>query len=156
MDVRFWSVICCVLMVVAIIGELLTPSMGPLTITALCFAGGSIYLAFSSSAPFGYVMLAANVALLPLTVWLCWRLLRNSPLIHRAEVTAENQNAPDAPPLTRLLGQSGRSLTPLRPAGSVLIGSERVDVVTEGKFIENNVAVKVIRVEGSHIFVEQT
>jgi membrane-bound ClpP family serine protease len=54
-----------------------------------------------------------------------------------------------------LMGKEGIALTILRPAGTVIINSERVDVVSEGGFIEQNAAVKVIKVEGARIVVRE-
>lgn len=53
-----------------------------------------------------------------------------------------------------LLGQQGRSLTPLRPAGMAKFGHERIDVVTDGQFVAPDVEVIVIKVEGARIVVE--
>lgn len=55
----------------------------------------------------------------------------------------------------KLLGSVGVALTPLRPAGIVEIGGERVDVVTAGEFIPASRAVKVVRVEGTRIIVKE-
>ncbi|MBM7716307.1 membrane-bound serine protease (ClpP class) [Bacillus thermophilus] len=52
-----------------------------------------------------------------------------------------------------LVGKKGVTITPLRPSGTVLIDDERIDVVAEGNFIENNTGVKVVKVEGSRIVV---
>lgn len=57
--------------------------------------------------------------------------------------------------MERLLGMQGTSLTPLRPAGTALIEGERVDVVTEGGFIESNKPVTVIKVEGGRVVVKE-
>ncbi|MFT8320507.1 MAG: nodulation protein NfeD [Bacillus sp. (in: firmicutes)] len=59
------------------------------------------------------------------------------------------------PNRTDLLGKIGTTLTALRPAGTVVIGDERVDVVSEGIFIEKNAKVKVVRAEGSRIVVRE-
>ncbi|WP_026563536.1 NfeD family protein [Bacillus sp. UNC41MFS5] len=56
---------------------------------------------------------------------------------------------------TDLLGKEGFALTILRPAGTVIIDNERVDVVSEGGFIEQNALVKVIKVEGARIVVRE-
>lgn len=53
-----------------------------------------------------------------------------------------------------LVGKEGVSVTPLRPAGTVLIDGERVDVVTEGEFVPTDTAVTVIHVEGARIVVK--
>ncbi len=55
--------------------------------------------------------------------------------------------------LAALAGQSGQSLSPLRPAGVALIGGQRVDVVTNGEFIEPETEVEVVAVEGSRVVV---
>ncbi|UCF06977.1 MAG: nodulation protein NfeD [bacterium] len=54
-----------------------------------------------------------------------------------------------------LLGQEGVALTMLRPAGTALIGDEKISVVTEGNFIEKNVRIRVIKVEGYRVVVDK-
>ncbi|UPW81998.1 nodulation protein NfeD [Lysinibacillus sp. Ag94] len=57
---------------------------------------------------------------------------------------------------TELLGKVGKVITPLRPAGTMLFGSERIDVVSEGGYVDVEKHVEVIKVEGSRIVVRQT
>jgi membrane-bound serine protease (ClpP class) len=52
-----------------------------------------------------------------------------------------------------LLNQSGQALTALRPSGTAIIGGKRIDVVTEGPFIEPGTTVKVVAVEGMRVVV---
>ncbi|NLY79871.1 MAG: nodulation protein NfeD [Lysinibacillus sp.] len=54
-----------------------------------------------------------------------------------------------------LIGKEGKTLTPLRPSGTVLINDERIDVVSEGNYIESDRKVKVVEVEGSRIVVRE-
>ena len=61
------------------------------------------------------------------------------------------QHAPDL--RAELLGKLGVAATSLRPAGAAEIGGRRVDVVTDGQFVEAGVAIKVIAVEGSRVVV---
>jgi membrane-bound ClpP family serine protease len=56
---------------------------------------------------------------------------------------------------TDLLDKEGIALTILRPAGTVIINSERIDAVSEGGFINQNAKVKVIKVEGARIVVRE-
>lgn len=56
---------------------------------------------------------------------------------------------------TDLIGKEGISLTPLRPAGTIIVNDERLDVVTEGNYIEANKSVKIIYVEGMRIVVRE-
>ena len=52
-----------------------------------------------------------------------------------------------------LLGREGITLTALRPAGAAEVDGRRVDVVTDGVFIEAGRAVRVISVEGARVVV---
>lgn len=56
---------------------------------------------------------------------------------------------------TELLGVKGVTLTDLRPSGTVIVGDERIDVVSEGGFITKDTPVKFIKVEGSRIVVRE-
>jgi len=52
-----------------------------------------------------------------------------------------------------LLNQNGTALTPLRPSGAASINGKRVDVITEGPFVERGSPVKVVAVEGMRVVV---
>lgn len=54
-----------------------------------------------------------------------------------------------------LVGLEGLTITALRPAGTVVVGDERVDVVSEGSFIQKDKKVKVVKAEGSRIVVRE-
>lgn len=51
------------------------------------------------------------------------------------------------------LGKNGLSTTPLRPSGSAEISGKRVDVVTDGEFIESGTPVEVVDVQGARVQV---
>jgi len=53
------------------------------------------------------------------------------------------------------LGHTGTALSPLRPAGVADIDGARVDVVSEGGFIEAGAAIEVTRVDGNRIVVRE-
>ena len=55
--------------------------------------------------------------------------------------------------LTALVGKSGKTITPLRPAGVALINGQRVDIVTQGEFVKPETEIEVIQVEGSRVVV---
>ncbi|MDF1508309.1 nodulation protein NfeD [Robertmurraya sp. DFI.2.37] len=56
---------------------------------------------------------------------------------------------------TELIGLVGQTLTALRPSGTVLVEDERLDVVSEGSYIEKNKMVKIVKVEGARIVVRE-
>lgn len=57
--------------------------------------------------------------------------------------------------LVELIGASGETLTPLRPAGTAKINGKRIDVVTSGEFISKGTKIKFIKVEGPRVIVEE-
>lgn len=56
---------------------------------------------------------------------------------------------------SELVGKEGITVTPLRPAGTAIIDDNRLDVVSEGNFIEANQKVVIIHVEGVRIVVRE-
>jgi len=57
--------------------------------------------------------------------------------------------------LPALLGKRGVTYTRLRPAGIAMIDDEKVDVVAEGSFIDQNKPIEVIFVEGNRVVVRK-
>ncbi len=53
------------------------------------------------------------------------------------------------------LGLEGIAVNSLRPAGTIEIDGERIDVVSEGGFIEKNDRVRIISIEGRRIVVKK-
>lgn len=84
-------------------------------------------------------------------------LIRESPLgktfiLNASQKSEEGfQAAPQE--LTALVGKSGKAVSPLRPAGVGLINGQRVDIVTQGEFVEPEAEIEVIQVEGSRVIV---
>ena len=55
--------------------------------------------------------------------------------------------------LEELVGKSGTAFSPLRPAGTAMIQGLRVDVVSQGEFIEKDSEIEVVKVEGNRVVV---
>lgn len=60
------------------------------------------------------------------------------------------------PDLHELIGLTGTAMTDLRPSGTAIINGKRVDVVTEGEYINHNSGIKVTAVQGSKVVVEES
>ncbi len=52
-------------------------------------------------------------------------------------------------------GDEGEALTPLRPAGTVLIRGIRLDALSEGDFIPAGSLIEVISATGAHLLVKE-
>lgn len=55
-----------------------------------------------------------------------------------------------------LLGRHAKTSTPLRPAGAIELDGERIDVVSEGSYIDKGKNVTIVKVEGSRIVVRES
>jgi len=53
------------------------------------------------------------------------------------------------------LGRTGRTTSPLRPAGYAELDGERVDVVSDGEMLDAGVEIIVVRVDGNRIVVRK-
>lgn len=56
---------------------------------------------------------------------------------------------------SKYLGKVGECITDLRPAGTINIDGEPLDVVAEGSFVKVGASVKVVNVDGSRVLVRQ-
>ena len=62
-------------------------------------------------------------------------------------------SAPDSDKLW--LGRTGIALSPMRPAGIAEIDGSRVDVVSEGAFVDAGATIQVVRVDGNRIVIRR-
>ncbi len=78
----------------------------------------------------------------------------NKLILQAAEKTEEGfRSSPSE--YEHLVGATGLALTMLRPAGTGTFSGRRLDVVSEGDYIEKHKVIKIIAVEGSKIVVRQ-
>lgn len=73
--------------------------------------------------------------------------LRDRMTTDEGYISAQNRD--------NLIGEEGVSVTPLRPAGTMLLHDERIDVVTEGNYIGIHKPIKVVHVEGMRVVVRE-
>jgi membrane-bound ClpP family serine protease len=90
---------------------------------------------------------------------LAWRIVPRMPLLKRMYLPAPEPAAPgssgvEATAPAALIGRTAAAATVLRPAGVVEIDGERLDVVTNGEFVEAGRPVRIVAIEGNRIVVE--
>jgi membrane-bound serine protease (ClpP class) len=125
-----------------VLAEVMIPSFGLFTVMCCaCFAGSAV-IAFGQSQTAGAIFVIAAFLCVPITI----RLLLGAPDTPEAveSIYAEN---------TRLVGRQGKTVTPLRPAGTADFDGERIPVVTEGDHVTAGRTVEVVAVEGNRIVV---
>lgn len=125
---------------------------GALMLISLLFAGESVvHMAYS-------ILIAVFIAILGMVILMKFfgkNLHVFNKLILRDATTTEEGYVSNVNRID-LLGKVGDSITPLRPAGTIFVGNERIDAVSEGSYIEANRKVEVVQVEGSRIVVRET
>lgn len=139
-----------------IMAEIFVPSLGLLTVIALGLLFYSIYLAFTTiSSVAGMVFVGIDLLALPLMLIWGVKLLAISPLALKTKLASSEGVVSQAPDGETYLKKQGRSLTDLRPSGTAYIDGQRLDVVTDGEYIDANTPVLVTQVTGNQIIVEK-
>ena len=122
---------------------------GILMVGSILFAGASfIQMAYS-------LIIAFIIAIIGMVIFMKFfgkKLHVFNKLVLKDATTTEDGYVSNTNRI-ELIGKIGEAITPLRPAGTVIIDDERLDVVTEGGYIDAGVKVEVTKVEGSRIVV---
>ncbi len=145
------------LLLVAI--EVFVPSLGLLSLMAGVSFIASITLAFQEGQEWGYGFLGGTVVLVPALIWLAFKLLPVTPIGKRMILSAPDRKSAvrgedvSADPQHDLMDRNGIASTTLRPAGVVEIDGERVDVITEGEWVDAGTPVVVTEVEANRVVV---
>lgn len=124
---------------------------GAFMLISLLFAGESVvHMAYS-------ILIAVFIAIIGMVILMKFfgkNLHIFNKLILRDATTTEEGYVSNVNRID-LIGKIGDAITPLRPAGTIIVDNERIDAVSEGSYIEANKEVVVIRVEGSRIIVRE-
>jgi membrane-bound serine protease (ClpP class) len=152
-------------MVLLAIELFVTPGFGVIGVLGIAAVLGGLGLSLVGAGATWAVILSAlgRVAVsLLLAIAASLALLRFLPrlpggrrLVLETELTAE-QGFASAPETDRAwLGKRGTTVSPLRPAGIADLEGQRVDVVSDGEFIEAGASITVVRVDGNRIVVRR-
>lgn len=148
--------------VVAIFAELLIPAFGLIGLAGLGSVVAAVVFAYNEHGDaLGTVVLAAALVTAPLALVLGLKYFPKT-FIGKRLILFDNFDRDrgyasyTSSAYEGLVGKHGRAKTTLRPSGMAEIDGRRHSVVTEGEFIEQNAAVRVVRVEGSRVVVRRT
>jgi membrane-bound serine protease (ClpP class) len=124
-------------------------------------AGGTLLLAamvLAFGSPMVLVALQTVATAIVLTIVLFYLATRifpeNAWLARLTFAGAQGAEYVTSADYTALSGKTGVAQSYLRPAGVALVDGERVDVLTQGEFIQEGTPIRVTRVEGARVFVE--
>ncbi len=147
--------LCVLLGMGLILVEVFLPGFGLPGISGIALVGvGTIMAAMHFGTLTAVVLLLVIIAVLAVLVsWLLRSaakgdVAKSKLFLHQKEELREQQD------MQVLVGREGRTLSVLRPSGIGDFDGVRLNVVTEGEFIENGVAIRIARVEGGKIVVK--
>ena len=124
-------------------------------LTILLLASGAFLLFFELVVESSNFFVVGGVGALLIVIGLGTITLKY--LVLRTELGSDKgYNSAAKEDYSEYLGQTGVALTVLRPAGTAMIENKRLDVVSVGDFIEVDVPIQVINVEGSKVMVEKS
>ena len=120
---------------------------------AVILVGDIVYAWITLGPIAGIVILAASLGCTLASVWI----MMNTRVGKRFKLEKNLKGSASAVSVGRedLVGREGVAVTTLRPAGVALIDDERVDVASDGEFIEKGSTVRVIEAMGPRIIVER-
>jgi membrane-bound serine protease (ClpP class) len=133
------------------------PGFGAAGVLGLISLAAAVVLAMVGSTPTAGALTQALLVLfasLVITAAVAFAWIRHLPYSGRFAGlflkggAAQSEGYIAALPRADLVGREGVAVTDLRPAGTAEVDGERVDVVTEGEYVPQGGAVRVVRSEG--------
>lgn len=141
-----------VLMAVILAGlEVVIPSGGLISLTALVCAGVAVAMAFSNGSLCGWIAVAGLVAGAPAAIWVGFKILPYTPFVLGARIEGHAKRTG----LEKFVGRQGVAATTLRPAGVVVIDGARLDAVSRSEHIDAGTQVEVLQVRSGELIVRQ-
>ncbi|MGA1869748.1 MAG: NfeD family protein [bacterium] len=159
MSWSLWVIIFLFIGLILLMCEVfLIPGFGPVGIAALLFLGIGTYMAWKTL----HVTVAITITLVSISSVIASiiffkksGLATKLVLGHRIEDNAapDSQEHKETSPLN--VGDVGSTVSDIRPTGIAEFHNQRVNVMTDGIYIERNTRVKIVLIEGNRIFIEE-
>ncbi len=143
------------------------PGFGIAGVLGIIFIIGGIFLSLLSNLPLfsfasvsgALIQLAISLVFSLLIMYLLAKYLPKTVIWNRMILSsniASKSGYAEKKGVNTLVGKVGEAYTDLRPAGIALIKGKRIDVVTQGEYIDKGSKIKVIKTEGMNVIVEKT
>jgi membrane-bound ClpP family serine protease len=154
-----WPILCLALALVLVVAEAFVPSGGIIGLLAFGFLVVSLFLAFSTT-KFGWLFVLLTCVLLPVCFLLWSYLWPRMPMAKYLFLKPPDpeDSGPDghALLLEHMVGQFGRTLTPLRPSGTIDLDGKRHEGIAEEGLIPAKTLVRVVKVRSGRLVVRIT
>ncbi|MEA4847497.1 MAG: NfeD family protein [Clostridiaceae bacterium] len=155
-----WNLLTAFLYVmglVLLLVEALVPGFGIAGISGVILVFASIVM-ISSSFFEAILLLVGTIAVAIILIVALYRLGYGKRIIKSIILNTEQKNEEgyvSTKGYEKYLSMRGTVATPLRSAGTVIIDGNKVDAVSEAEFIDKDIEVEVIKIEGGRIVVKR-
>jgi membrane-bound serine protease (ClpP class) len=157
MDYLTIALILFTLGVVMLLAEILLPTGGILVVVSLLFFALGVGIILARGTTTEAVVAVAGLAVgLPAAGFVAvsaWRRMSIGAVLPE-DATAPGV-APGAAELEALKNRTGKTVSPMRPSGTVEFDGRRVDAMTEGVMLDSGVWVRCVAVKGANVIVRQ-
>lgn len=143
---------------VMLLAEIFIPSHGVLTVAGLGFLFAAVAKTFSyAGREAGIVAIFACLVFLPVFAYLSVKYWPHTPIGRRIAppnpVLDEEDPSTPAIKLGKLVGETGRAVSPLRPSGICVFNGRRITCVAEHGIIEADCEVEAIGIRNGNLAV---
>ncbi len=152
-------IICVLVGVILLVVEMFMPGFGiPGISGSILLLAGIVMTWFEYGAKVGLGMTVAVLAVLGIVISISLKSvngdrMKNSPLILRDAVNDSGKSEREEMQL--LVGKEGKTVTALRPVGAAEFECGKLNVQGDAEFIEKGVNVRIMRVDGTTIYVKK-
>lgn len=148
------TAICLLLGAALMIVEVFLPGFGLPGISGIVLIGAGIILtAMHFGASVAVAVLLVVVAVLAVLISFALRHASRGGMKNSKLFLSEKEEFHNKKDMQVLVGKKGKTLSVLRPAGIGEFDGVRLNVVTEGGFIERDKPIEIVSVDGSRIVV---
>jgi membrane-bound serine protease (ClpP class) len=158
MDYLTLALILFTVGVILLLAEILLPTGGILVVVALLFFALGVGILLSADrvteAVIALVGLAIGLPAAGYVIVSAWRKMSLGTVLPE-EVGAGAVPIPGQLELAALKNRIGKTVSPMRPSGTIEIDGRRIDAMTEGVMLDAGVWVRCIGVRGTTVVVRQ-
>lgn len=145
------AIILIIIGILLLIAEIFIPSFGVTGVVGIAAIIGGVVL--TAKTIMGGILLFSIILVVAIVLMvLAYKIFasKSSPLILQS--TLKDDTSSDQ--LQVFVGKAGLALTPLRPAGTADVEGVRLDVMTQGEYIEKGDNIEVVAIKGKKILVQ--
>lgn len=150
------TVLCLLLGAALMITEVFLPGFGLPGFSGIALIGvGIVLTSMHFGMPTAVAVMLVVVAVLAVMITFALRHASKGGMKHSKLFLNQKEELNDKKDMQILVGKIGETISVLRPAGIGDFDGVRLNIVTEGGFIECGQPIEIVRVDGSRIIVRR-